>query len=183
MESSIKPISPAFIGKLICMLTPENENLIQWNNNGDGFIIKDIRKFIRKLMPQFFKTRKLSSFIRQLNFYGFHKVINKSKSSNLAEFKHPLFKREKVISGCFEHSKIEEIKEIQPKNDIQNILRENQELKTMLLQKDSLYMELASKFNELKHSSPKTILPYGLTPLCTSPVLQMPSFLEDFPLE
>jgi hypothetical protein len=45
---------------------------VMWcpNDNGRSFIIVDVEEFSSKVLPKFFKHSKLSSFVRQLNFYG-----------------------------------------------------------------------------------------------------------------
>ena len=53
---------------------------MRWNNEGNGFIIVDYKKFITDLLSKNFKTEVFSSFIRQLNLYDFHKI--KTKDNN-----------------------------------------------------------------------------------------------------
>lgn len=50
--------------------------VINWNEDGDKFIIYDPTRFSSTLLLKYFRTRKLSSFQRQLNSYNF-KRINK----------------------------------------------------------------------------------------------------------
>ena len=47
-----------------------------FNRSDDGltFIVKDTTLFETSIIPQFFKHSKFSSFVRQLNFYGFRKI-------------------------------------------------------------------------------------------------------------
>lgn len=52
---------------------PQCDNLIAWSDNGQSFIIMDPPKFSQEL-SKYFKHNNLSSFIRQLNMYGFRKV-------------------------------------------------------------------------------------------------------------
>ena len=48
-------------------------------DNGTTFVVKDIEKFAAEVIPAYFKHSNFSSFVRQLNFYGFRKI----KSSSL----------------------------------------------------------------------------------------------------
>lgn len=48
--------------------------MISWTSSGDSFNIKNISKFTDEILPQYFKHRNFSSFIRQLNMYGFRKT-------------------------------------------------------------------------------------------------------------
>lgn len=81
---------PLFLKKLWKMVNDENaEDVIGWNAAGDGFVIYDQVRFITELLPQYFKHNNLASFVRQLNFYDFHKISNTLK--NGIEFAHPYF--------------------------------------------------------------------------------------------
>lgn len=53
---------------------PDIEAVISWTSTGDSFNIKNISKFTDEILPQYFKHRNFSSFIRQLNMYGFRKT-------------------------------------------------------------------------------------------------------------
>lgn len=81
---------PGFILKLYNIL--ENKSLahvISWNELGDGFLIKDSKVLENEILPDYFKHNKLSSLIRQLNMYDFHKTRAKNQHK---EFKHEYFR-------------------------------------------------------------------------------------------
>lgn len=68
---------PAFLAKLWKMVdNPETDLLISWTNSGNSFIIKNQSEFSRDLLPYYYKHSNMASFIRQLNMYGFHKVVS-----------------------------------------------------------------------------------------------------------
>jgi hypothetical protein len=48
--------------------------VISWTSSGDSFNIKNITKFTEEVLPRYFKHSNFSSFIRQLNMYGFRKI-------------------------------------------------------------------------------------------------------------
>ncbi|KAL7412535.1 hypothetical protein BDY24DRAFT_341601 [Mrakia frigida] len=92
---------PAFISKLYSMVDDSStNNLIYWSERGDSFLIPRQELIGKELLPRFFKHSNFSSFIRQLNMYGFRKVphlesavLEPNSSSNLWEFKHVDFLR------------------------------------------------------------------------------------------
>ncbi|XP_008943117.1 PREDICTED: heat shock factor protein 3-like, partial [Merops nubicus] len=67
--------------------------------NGENFCILDEQRFAKELLPKYFKHNNISSFIRQLNMYGFRKVIAlengmiTAEKSSVIEFQHPFFKQ------------------------------------------------------------------------------------------
>ncbi|KAK4747217.1 hypothetical protein SAY87_026254 [Trapa incisa] len=50
------------------------DSLISWSDLGDSFVIWDMTQFSVLLLPKYFKHSNFSSFMRQLNIYGFRKV-------------------------------------------------------------------------------------------------------------
>ena len=62
---------------------------VRWAEDGRSFVIESPEQFLR-VLPQYFKTRNYSSFVRQLNMYDFHKVKN---AQGFHEFRHESFVR------------------------------------------------------------------------------------------
>jgi hypothetical protein len=52
----------------------EYKKIISWQPHGRCFILKDQKGFVKHVMPHFFKQTKFTSFQRQLNLYGFHRI-------------------------------------------------------------------------------------------------------------
>ncbi len=90
---------PGFVSKLYRMVNDEPSNLIKWSPDGTTFIVARPEEFAREVLPRFFKHNNFSSFVRQLNMYGFHKVPHIQQGEMLTEpssaweFSNPNFKR------------------------------------------------------------------------------------------
>ncbi|KAG9016626.1 stress-responsive transcription factor hsf1 [Tulasnella sp. 427] len=92
---------PAFLNKLYAMVNdPLTDDLIHWSDEGDSFFVPNHERFGRELLPRFFKHGNFSSFVRQLNMYGFHKVplvnqgvLHNETENELWQFASPHFQR------------------------------------------------------------------------------------------
>ncbi|KAI1172345.1 HSF-type DNA-binding-domain-containing protein [Nemania sp. FL0916] len=87
-----KIVQTAFIHKLYNMLEDPNiQHLISWSSSAESFVMSPSHDF-SKVLAQYFKHTNVSSFVRQLNMYGFHKVSDVFHTGNpetaLWEFKH-----------------------------------------------------------------------------------------------
>ena len=67
---------PVFLRKTWDLINSCNETCPDtacWSDDGRSFLVKDQEKFASSIIPQYFRHNNFSSFVRQLNFYGFKK--------------------------------------------------------------------------------------------------------------
>ncbi|CAB9498869.1 Heat stress transcription factor [Seminavis robusta] len=66
--------APLFLRKTYHMIDSCDPSVGGWCEDGLTFLVKDTELFAATIIPQFFKHSNWSSFVRQLNFYGFRKI-------------------------------------------------------------------------------------------------------------
>ncbi|KAB2617839.1 heat stress transcription factor B-1-like [Pyrus ussuriensis x Pyrus communis] len=54
---------------------PSSDDVISWNESGTTFVVWKTVDFARDMLPKYFKHNNFSSFVRQLNTYGFRKTV------------------------------------------------------------------------------------------------------------
>ena len=142
---------------------------VKWNEEGDAFIILN-NDFWEKILPVYFRHKNMSSFIRQLNIYGFKKTKSKNEEQCFA---HKDFRKDnkklllnmkrktknsdkKSQNGDSYIKKSEVLKLVKDMNEriveqesrIENLIKSNKEFKNSVL---ALYTELEkSKEREKK---------------------------------
>jgi len=91
---------PAFLAKHWKMVdNPDTDDLISWTEQGSSFLIKTQSQFAKTLLPYYYKHSNMASFVRQLNMYGFHKVLSiqsgglRGEARDQIEFAHSFFLR------------------------------------------------------------------------------------------
>lgn len=104
---TVKPVNdavPIFLRKTYHMIDTCDSKVACWSQDGETFIVKNTDVFEKSIIPQFFKHSKFSSFVRQLNFYGFRKIkyadtikIDAKLEAETANFWR--FRHEKFIRG------------------------------------------------------------------------------------
>ncbi|KAJ2159869.1 Heat shock transcription factor [Coemansia sp. RSA 552] len=75
-----------FLNKLYSMVNDSSsDDLIRWSEDGSSFVVVRREEFAKDVLPRFFKHSNFSSFVRQLNMYGFHKVPHLQQGGLIAD--------------------------------------------------------------------------------------------------
>ncbi|KAK7320470.1 hypothetical protein VNO77_29968 [Canavalia gladiata] len=75
MESQ-KSVPAPFLTKTYQLVDdPHTDHIVSWGDDETTFVVWRPPEFARDLLPNYFKHNNFSSFVRQLNTYGFKKVV------------------------------------------------------------------------------------------------------------
>lgn len=100
-NGSRKDDAPMFLRKAYHIVDTCDPEVAAWSEDGQSFFVKDQDRFATEVIPKCFKHNHFSSFVRQLNFYGFRKLredhvelesVDEAKSK-WCHFRHPKFQR------------------------------------------------------------------------------------------
>ncbi|XP_052026212.1 heat shock factor protein 3 [Apodemus sylvaticus] len=159
MEQFRKTMVPHFLTKLWVLVDDAVlDHVIRWSKDGHSFQIVNEETFAKEVLPKYFKHNRLASFIRQLNMYGFRKVIalqsEKTSQENkiTIEFQHPLFKRGEAYLLANIKRKVPTIKIEDASlysDEFQKIVTEMQEFKDMQRSMDAKYAQMKQDYSDL----------------------------------
>lgn len=73
---SQRSVAAPFLTKTYQLVDDRNtDQVVSWNQTGETFIVWKTAEFAKDLLPTYFKHNNFSSFVRQLNTYGFRKIV------------------------------------------------------------------------------------------------------------
>jgi hypothetical protein len=85
---------PKILARIVC--NQELKHVIAWKS-ACSFLVHDCHRLEQEVLPLYFRHGKYSSFVRQLNMYGFKKV----RGAGALIFSHPLFTQENISNRVF----------------------------------------------------------------------------------
>ncbi|KAG6406056.1 hypothetical protein SASPL_133652 [Salvia splendens] len=73
---SQKSVPAPFLTKTYQLVDdPATDHIVSWGDDDSTFVVWRPPEFARDLLPNYFKHNNFSSFVRQLNTYGFRKIV------------------------------------------------------------------------------------------------------------
>jgi hypothetical protein len=153
---------PAFLDKTYSMVeqcNAEDTLIAEWSLDGKSFTVKDPVKFAETYIPKFFKHSNFSSFVRQMNFYGFRKVkvgegANGDGKQSSWQFRHPKFQRgQKHLLADIKRRTYAD-SNVASQTDVDELKEEIKTLRETVHQYASTMIEMQSIIQRLERSVP-----------------------------
>ncbi|CAL5420820.1 unnamed protein product [Camellia sinensis] len=148
-EMMRKSSPPPFLMKTYMLVEePTTDQVISWNADGTGFVVWQPADFARDLLPTLFKHSNFSSFVRQLNTYGFRKV-----TTSRWEFCNDMFRKGERNLLCEIRrrkawsNKAQPIPQIQPPKEV------DEDQRSSSTSSSSAYTTLVDENNRLKREN------------------------------
>eukprot|EP00934_Nitzschia_sp_Nitz4_P003270 Nitzschia sp. Nitz4//scaffold423_size8454//4694//6366//NITZ4_009122-RA/size8454-augustus-gene-0.3-mRNA-1//-1//CDS//3329551591//3260//frame0 len=156
--------APIFLRKTYHMIDTCDPSIASWTEDGLAFVVKDPETFASEIIGQFFKHNNFSSFVRQLNFYGFRKIkwdplrIRDAVSSE--ESKYWKFRHEK-----FQRGRLDLLSEIRKSNHTEAADKKDvTALKTEVQQLKSRMAKMSKDMAKITKLLESTAMPSTLAP-------------------
>lgn len=126
---------------------PENSKVVRWTEEGDAFIITNKNAFSDQVLPKYFKHKNLSTFIRQLNIYGFKKTKYKNEEHCFA---HKDFRRDdKLLLKRMKRKTNKKQNDVKSQSSVESTTISRNEVNQMFEKLSSRIDEQDSKISQL----------------------------------
>lgn len=183
--------SPPFLIKTYEMVDdPLTDHIVSWSHTGSSFVVWNPPEFASELLPKYFKHNNFSSFVRQLNTYGFRKIDPDQWEFANDEFlkgqRHLLknIHRRKPIHSHSTPPQGTSPATLSPserqeyEDDIQKLKNETTSLRLLLQRHKQENQEHEQKFALLREQVQKIQLRHKKTISFLAQILEKPGFLE-----
>jgi len=176
-----KDEAPMFLRKAFHIVNTCDPTIASWGEDGKSFYVKDQDRFASEIIPKCFKHNHFSSFVRQLNFYGFRKLrednieldsVDESKSK-WCHFRHPKFQRGRpdLLKEISKNTH----KEVAEKTELDALRSEVKDLRALVQNMKKDMSVLAALVGDLSHQARAT------QPPCKKQRLEMEPVKPDAP--